>query len=138
MERMPQECDTGYFKKMFESRSYTPDQSKHLQTIIGDHFIVHTTHVEPFQVRENRSVTSYELLVQNVPSYIQYNDVSLVETLEDRVHLLRGMNFSSIAEQPKSLYNRVKDHLMAILEPSPFPIVLFYNSTNLYYIGQGE
>lgn len=139
MKRMPQECDTDYFKKMFKSRSYTPDQSKHLQTIIGDHFIVHTTHVEPFEiVREKRSVTSYELLAQNLPSYIQYNDVSLVETLEDRVYLLRGMNFSSIAEQPKSLYNRVKDHLMAILKPSPFPIVLFYNSTNLYYIGGGE
>ena len=135
LTRIPHECTTNYFRRLFHSRSYTSEQFSILQKSLGDSYVIDTTFTKPFTpVRKNGLVTAHRLA--DDISHEPYCDVSLVENLEDRLDLLRSMTFSSFAPS-KSLYNRVKDYLQDSFI-TPFPVVLFYKGTNLYYFQNGE
>lgn len=134
VERMNDAHTSEYFKRMFKSRSYTPAHFDDLKTILGPKFVVDESGVSSFkETRTVKAVNAHQLLTQGVPSYERYDDVGMVEKLEELLHILRAIEFP----ENDSFLQRVKSRLISLFEHD-FPIVLFYTGKDLFYIGHGE
>lgn len=139
IRNMKDEQTSEYFKRMFHSRHLNETHFDVLKTILGPNFTVGEPHTFCTTHESDNYVTAYQILMQNLPTYIRFTDVQLVEKLEDRLALLRSIEFTDAPN--RSLWARLRTILEKPFREKPrppFPVVLFYKKSDLFYIGGGE